>query len=58
MSQLHLQDELAKSQASVTIQTQYGPITGGRALNGAAVFLGKGSSYDQMEYTQGAHVYP
>lgn len=40
MSQLHLQDELAQTQASVVVQTRFGPIKGGRALNGAAVFLG------------------
>ena len=37
---MHLQDELARSADRVTVETQFGPVTGGRALNGAAVFLG------------------
>lgn len=45
---LHLQDELARSQDRVTVQTQFGPVVGGRALNGTAVFLGmySFSAYD------------
>ncbi|EIN08288.1 carboxylesterase [Punctularia strigosozonata HHB-11173 SS5] len=35
----HLQDELAKNPARVTVQTRYGPVTGGRANGGPAVFL-------------------
>lgn len=37
---MHLQEELARSVDRVTVQTRFGPVTGGRALNGAAVFLG------------------
>lgn len=37
---MHLQEELARSTDRVTVQTRFGPVTGGRALNGAAVFLG------------------
>jgi hypothetical protein len=36
----HLHDELAANPARVTIETVFGPVTGGRATNGAAVFLG------------------
>ncbi|KZT07020.1 carboxylesterase [Laetiporus sulphureus 93-53] len=36
---LHLQDELARSAVRIVVHTPYGPITGGRALNDAAVFL-------------------
>ncbi|GBE88869.1 hypothetical protein SCP_1402770 [Sparassis crispa] len=39
MSRVHLQDELAQSVERVIVQTQYGPIKGGRAVNGAAAFL-------------------
>ncbi|KAI0353921.1 carboxylesterase [Trametes cingulata] len=39
MSRVHLQEELARSNAKVTADTQYGPIHGRRAANGAAVFL-------------------
>ncbi|KAF9528954.1 carboxylesterase [Crepidotus variabilis] len=35
----HLHDELAKSGARVTVDTVYGPVKGGRAANGAVVFL-------------------
>lgn len=37
---LHLHDELAKNPARITVETTHGKITGGRAINGAAVFLG------------------
>ncbi|KAH9836085.1 carboxylesterase [Rhodofomes roseus] len=39
MARVHLQDELIKSADRITVQTQFGPIKGGRAANGAAVFL-------------------
>ncbi|KAI0667255.1 carboxylesterase [Trametes maxima] len=39
MSRVHLHDELARSNAKVTVETQYGPIHGRRASTGAAVFL-------------------
>ncbi|EPQ55190.1 carboxylesterase [Gloeophyllum trabeum ATCC 11539] len=35
----HLHDELAESPARVTAETRYGPVVGGRAANGAAVWL-------------------
>ncbi|KIK65101.1 hypothetical protein GYMLUDRAFT_39488 [Collybiopsis luxurians FD-317 M1] len=35
----HIHDELALSPARVTVETRYGKVTGGRASNGAAVFL-------------------
>jgi len=37
----HLHDELAQNPSRVTIDTVFGPVTGGRATNGAAVFLGE-----------------
>src|SRR5438128_2680068 len=41
MEDLHLHDELSlPGSEKVTIQTKYGSITGGRAKNGAIVFLG------------------
>ncbi|RDB18578.1 hypothetical protein Hypma_000327 [Hypsizygus marmoreus] len=39
MSNPHLHDELAKFPERLTVTTQYGPVIGGRAANGAAVFL-------------------
>jgi hypothetical protein len=38
----HLHDELAANSTRVTVETAFGPVTGGRASNGAAVFLGMG----------------
>ncbi|KAF8159277.1 carboxylesterase [Crassisporium funariophilum] len=35
----HLHDELASNTARVTVNTAYGSVVGGRAINGAAVFL-------------------
>ena len=35
----HIQDELAYS-SRVTVNTAYGPVTGGRATTGAVIFLG------------------
>lgn len=40
MSEAHLHDELASNPARVIVPTRYGNVTGGRASNGAAVFLG------------------
>lgn len=40
MSRVHLQEELLQSDARVTVETRYGSVRGGRAANGAAVFLG------------------
>ncbi|RPD60223.1 carboxylesterase [Lentinus tigrinus ALCF2SS1-7] len=39
MSRTHLQEELTHSKSAVTAETQYGPVQGRRAANGAAVFL-------------------
>ncbi|KAI0641364.1 carboxylesterase [Trametes meyenii] len=39
MSRVHLHDELARSHAKVTAETQYGPVHGRRASTGAAAFL-------------------
>ncbi|OJT07523.1 hypothetical protein TRAPUB_1619 [Trametes pubescens] len=39
MSRVHLQEELARSGAKVSVDTQYGSVRGRRAANGAAVFL-------------------
>lgn len=36
----HLHDELARNPARVSVSTPYGSIVGGRAANGAAIFLG------------------
>jgi hypothetical protein len=36
----HLHDELAANPARVVVNTMYGPVSGGRADNGTAVFLG------------------
>jgi hypothetical protein len=38
---IHLHDELVQTQDRVVVQTRFGPITGGRSRNGAAIFLGK-----------------
>ncbi|KAF5379507.1 hypothetical protein D9615_006529 [Tricholomella constricta] len=35
----HLHEELAKNQARVVVKTRFGPVTGGRASTGTAVFL-------------------
>lgn len=37
----HLHDELIASSARLTVDTRYGKVIGGRASNGAAVFLGR-----------------
>jgi len=39
--QLHLSEELSRMKTRVSVNTKYGKVTGGRALNGTAVFLGK-----------------
>ncbi|OCH89195.1 carboxylesterase [Obba rivulosa] len=39
MATAHLHDELARFPERVTVQTRFGAIRGGRAANGAAVFL-------------------
>ncbi|KAI0628606.1 carboxylesterase [Trametes polyzona] len=39
MSRVHLQEELARSNAKVTADTKHGPVHGRRASTGAAVFL-------------------
>ncbi|TEB33306.1 alpha/beta-hydrolase [Coprinellus micaceus] len=39
MPDAHIQDELVASPARVAVQTRYGPVTGGKAKNGAIVFL-------------------
>lgn len=39
-SEIHLQDELSQSTARITVQTRFGPVTGGKAINGTSVFLG------------------
>lgn len=36
----HIPDELQKG-VSVVVETKYGPIKGGRTMNGASVFLGE-----------------
>ena len=40
ISVIRLQDDLSRSTERVSVVTRYGPVTGGRASNGAAVFLG------------------
>lgn len=40
MSNAHLSKELAESLERVHVDTRYGQVTGRRATNGAAVFLG------------------
>ncbi|KAL1676535.1 Alpha/Beta hydrolase protein [Schizophyllum commune] len=39
MADLHLPAELAQTGERIEVETRYGPVTGGRALNGAAAFL-------------------
>ncbi|KAF8638405.1 hypothetical protein AX17_002230 [Amanita inopinata Kibby_2008] len=39
MPNVHLHDDLVLNPARVRVTTRYGPVTGGRASNGAAVFL-------------------
>jgi hypothetical protein len=36
----HLHDELQRHKERVTVNTKHGPVTGGRADGGQAVFLG------------------
>lgn len=52
MATRHLQEELLASSDPISVPTRYGPVTGGRALNGARVFLGEyhGLSLDQISY--------
>ena len=40
MTDIHLHDELSQNPARVVVETQYGPVTGGRATSGATAFLG------------------
>lgn len=40
MSNRHLGEELPQSSERITVNTQYGPVRGGRAGNGAIAFLG------------------
>ncbi|KAA1466532.1 carboxylesterase [Dentipellis sp. KUC8613] len=39
MAKVHLGEELPESKERVQVETRFGPVTGGRAKNGAAVFL-------------------
>ncbi|KAF9046824.1 alpha/beta-hydrolase [Hymenopellis radicata] len=39
MANVHLHEELASNSDRVTVETKFGKVTGGRALNGAVVFL-------------------
>ena len=41
MASVHLQDEIARDPDRITVNTQFGPVKGGRAANGASVFLGE-----------------
>lgn len=36
---MHLQEELVNTSSPVTVETRFGPVRGGRAVNGAAAFL-------------------
>lgn len=38
--QVHLSEELKQTGIRVTVTTRFGKVTGGRAWNGAATFLG------------------
>lgn len=38
--QVHICEELKQTRKRLSVTTRFGKITGGRALNGAAVFLG------------------
>ena len=40
----HLQNELSQNNDRMSVVTQYGPVTGGRASNGVVVFLGDPST--------------
>lgn len=40
----HLQDQLTAHAEQLVVNTKYGPVTGARATNGAAAFLGGPSS--------------
>src|ERR1700729_1085116 len=40
MSWTHLGEELSKNAARVVVSTKYGQVKGGRAVNGAVIFLG------------------
>lgn len=37
---MHLSEELAKNQSRVVVETKFGSVSGRRAGNGCAVFLG------------------
>ncbi|TFY69190.1 hypothetical protein EVG20_g3261 [Dentipellis fragilis] len=39
MAKVHLGEELPESKERVTVETRFGPVTGGRTKNGATVFL-------------------
>ena len=52
MSSVHLHDELAQTHDRVVVKTRFGPVTGGRSRNGAAVFLGKGISIVHRDRTR------
>lgn len=43
----HLPEEIAANPERVKVETKYGTVTGGRAANGAAAFLGAPISYLQ-----------
>ena len=44
MANIHLSEELAGSER-VIVETQFGPVTGGKAKNGAHVFLGTSCTF-------------
>src|SRR5216684_9307273 len=48
---IHLHDELAQTHDRVVVETHFGPVTGGRSRNGAAVFLGKGVCFHQDSHS-------
>jgi hypothetical protein len=48
MASIHLHDELAQTHDRVVVKTRFGPVTGGRSRNGAAVFLGKSLVHDRL----------
>lgn len=45
MANLHLEHELRDSGKRAIVETKHGKVTGGRAANDAAVFLGKPSHF-------------
>lgn len=59
MANTHIQDELLRNHDRITVQTQYGPVIGGRASNGAVGFLGASAtawSHNEEKISHSRHM--